>query len=141
MLCVKGIFYLKCLLIAFVLPNLSNFCIFVYQKSFKRTFQIGFWVRNHLLNLCSRIGNAKRLFCSKKLSAIQTFIITFSNQIWFGRCLSQLNNIAFSADIVWATIYTKFALDLKNKKIIVLKLNGPLVLIVNILKSNNPIFV
>ena len=28
--------------------------IFLYQKSFKRTFIIGFWVQNHLLNLCSK---------------------------------------------------------------------------------------
>ena len=29
-------------------------------------FKTGFWVQNHLLNLCSRVINLQRLFCSQK---------------------------------------------------------------------------
>ena len=60
-----GIFNLKCLLIAFVIPNLRqiNFCI---QISLKPMFKTGFWIQNHLWNLCSRIVNSQRLFCSQK---------------------------------------------------------------------------
>ena len=41
--------------------------IFVYQKSSKQTFKTGFWVQNHLLNLCSSAVNSQRLLCNKKL--------------------------------------------------------------------------
>ena len=37
-----------------------------YEKSLKRTFQTGFWVQNNRLNLCSRVMNSQRLFCSQK---------------------------------------------------------------------------
>ena len=33
-------------------------CTFVYLKSLKRTFKTGFWVKNHLLNLCSSAMNS-----------------------------------------------------------------------------------
>ena len=34
--------------------------IFVYQTCLNPTFKIGFWVQNHLLNLCSRGVNSKK---------------------------------------------------------------------------------
>ena len=41
--------------------------IFKYQKSLKRTFEPGFWVQNHPLNMYSRAVNSQRLLCSQKL--------------------------------------------------------------------------
>ena len=63
------------LLIEFVIPNLSQIS-FVYQKSLKWTFKTGFWVLNHLNNLCSCVLNSLRLFCSKKLVCIKAFWYT-----------------------------------------------------------------
>ena len=40
--------------------------IFIYQKLLKRTFQTGFWVQNHLMNLRSFVVNSQMLFCSQK---------------------------------------------------------------------------
>ena len=54
------------LLNEFVIPNLSQI-YFVYQKSLKATSLIGFWVQNNTFNLCARVVNSQRLFCSKKL--------------------------------------------------------------------------
>ena len=66
MLCVYGIFNLWCLLIDFIIPNLSRI-YFVYQKSLKRTFKTSFWVQIHLLNLCSSAVNPKGYYVVKKL--------------------------------------------------------------------------
>ena len=61
MLCDKIIFNLKCLLIEFIVPNLSliNFCIL---EIFKTNPKIGFRVQNHLWNSCS---SARLLFSQK----------------------------------------------------------------------------
>ena len=61
----EGNFILKCLLIEFVIPNLSQnyFCL---PKLLKRMSNTGFWIQCHLLNLCSRVVNSQRLLCSKK---------------------------------------------------------------------------
>ena len=60
-LCVQGIFNLKCLLIVFVILNLSQiyFCISQIYKN-------QFWVQNNHFNLCSYAVNSQRLFCSQK---------------------------------------------------------------------------
>ena len=38
----------------------------LYKKSLKQTFKTGFWVQNHLLNLCSSALNSQRSLCSQK---------------------------------------------------------------------------
>ena len=40
---------------------------FVYHMSLKRTFKNGFWVQNHLWNLCSSASNSRWFLCSKNL--------------------------------------------------------------------------
>ena len=40
--------------------------IFVYQKSSKRKFKTGFWVQDHLFNLCSSAVSSQRLLFSQK---------------------------------------------------------------------------
>ena len=40
--------------------------IFVYKKSLKQKFKAGFWVQNHLLNLCYSAVNSQRLLYSKE---------------------------------------------------------------------------
>ena len=62
MLCVKGIFNLKCLLIEFVTPNLSQiyFCI---PEIFKMGVEKQFSVQNHLLKLfCSAVNFEEMIF-------------------------------------------------------------------------------
>ena len=39
---------------------------FVYKKSLKRKLKTGFWVQNHLMNLCSSAVNSQRLLCILK---------------------------------------------------------------------------
>ena len=51
--CVGRFLKIKCLLIEFV-----NFC--------NMTVQNGFWVPDHILNLCSGVMNSQRLFCIEK---------------------------------------------------------------------------
>ena len=65
MLCVKEIFNLKCLLIEFIISNLSKiyFCI---PNIFKTNVYNGFWAQNHFLNLFSHFVNSQKLFCSQK---------------------------------------------------------------------------
>ena len=41
--------------------------LFLYTRNLKkRTFKTGFWVKYHLLNLCSSAVDSQRLFCSQK---------------------------------------------------------------------------
>ena len=49
----------------FVIPNLSwmFFCV----PDIKQTLKTVLWVQNHLLNLCSRVVNSQKLFCSHNL--------------------------------------------------------------------------
>ena len=62
-----GNFYLNCLLIEFIIPNLSHI-FFVYKKYLKRTYKtVFFLVQNHRLNLFSRVVNSQRLFWSQRL--------------------------------------------------------------------------
>ena len=49
------------------------FCI----PEIERTFQTGFGVQNHLLNLCSRVVNLQRLFCSQKEKCPSPFLRFF----------------------------------------------------------------
>ena len=50
---------------------------FVYQKSLKRTFKTGFWVQNHLMNLCSSAVDSQWLLCSQK-SWCEMFVLKLS---------------------------------------------------------------
>ena len=49
---------------------------FVYQKSLRWTFNTCFWLQNNHLNLCSRVVNSQRVYCSKKLD--EMFILKLS---------------------------------------------------------------
>ena len=72
--------------------------IFLYQKSLKRTFQTGFWVQNHLLNLCSSVVNSQRLLCSQKASVKSPnfyLIVVFLSQNEY--LLKEYNLIIFIA--------------------------------------------
>ena len=60
---VYGGIYLKCILIEFVTPNLSQ----IYF-SLKLNFEIWFWSQNHHFNLCSFVVNSQRLYCIPKTS-------------------------------------------------------------------------
>ena len=59
--------------------------IFVYQKSLKRTFKTGFWVQNHLLNLCSRAVNSQRLLCSQR-AGVRIKAFWYTNSVSFFYC-------------------------------------------------------
>ena len=63
------------LLIEFIIPLLSQIFICI-PEILKWTFKTGFWVQNHLNNLCSCVLNSLRLFCSKKLVCIKAFWYT-----------------------------------------------------------------
>ena len=54
------------MLINWICYTNSESNLFLYAKSLKRTFKIGFWVQSHLLNLCSNAVNSQRLLCSQK---------------------------------------------------------------------------
>ena len=54
-------------LIEFVI-NLSRIYLLI-PDIFKRIFKTGFWVKNHLLNLCSSAVNSQRLLRNKKAGA------------------------------------------------------------------------
>ena len=65
--CEWWIFNLKCLLIIFFIQNLSHFCFFVYQKSFKRRFKPVFEYKITLGICVLALWNHKAYFVVKKL--------------------------------------------------------------------------
>ena len=60
--------------------NVHKMC----KKTFKQTFKTGFWVQNHLLNLCSSSVNSQRLLCSQKARVKCTSIKAF----WYTKYLN-----------------------------------------------------
>ena len=64
-LILKWHFDKKCLCVWIFNQTLVRY-LFAYQKSLNGTFRTGFWVQNHLLNLCSSAVNSQRLLCSQK---------------------------------------------------------------------------
>ena len=68
MLGVEEIFNLKCVLIEFVIPNLSQiYLIFCNIRNFLNKPLTPVLTTRSPLNLCFRVVNSQRLFCSKKL--------------------------------------------------------------------------
>ena len=70
------------ILIVFVIPNLSrtNFCI---PEILKRTYKAGFWVQNHLLNMCSSAVGSQRFLGNQKAGANCSYYKAFWYQIYF----------------------------------------------------------
>ena len=67
---------------------------FVYQKFLNRTIKTGFWVQNHLLNLCSNAVKSQRLLCSQKSNLNEIFKLSF----WYTKIIvrKEKNHATFS---------------------------------------------
>ena len=81
---------------------------FAYQKSIKPTFKTGFWVQNHLLNLCSRVVNLQKLFCSQK-TGVKCFVLNLSGkQIFFSEKFFNLLEMGVKGERIQTRSVTHF---------------------------------